>query len=154
MRSNPYEAYIEDEILTADPVKLVQMLYQGAMEAVADARAKLAAGDIKGRSAAVTKAVEILAELSCSLDHERGGGLSASLAALYDFVQRRLLAGNQEQADLPLAEAKRILQTLAEAWLDLPVASDASAKPDLGGGPGQASDWIGRRERVPLSCAY
>ena len=70
MQTNPYEAYIEDEILTADPVKLVQMLYRGAMEAIADARVKLARGDIKGRSGAVTKAVEILAELSSSLDHE------------------------------------------------------------------------------------
>jgi flagellar protein FliS len=140
MRSNPYRAYVEDEILTADPVKLVQMLYRGAMEAVADARAKLAMGDIKGRSAAVTKAVEILAELSSSLDHERGGELSASLAALYDFAQRRLLAGNQEQADRPLAEAGRVLETLGEAWMGLAVPS-----------PGRAA---GQPERVPLSCAY
>jgi flagellin-specific chaperone FliS len=39
------------------------------MEAVLDARTNLARGDIKGRTAAVTKAVEILAELSSSLDH-------------------------------------------------------------------------------------
>ena len=145
MRSNPYQAYVEDEILTADPVKLVQMLYRGAIEAVADARAKLARRDIKGRSAAVTKAVEILGELSSSLDHERGGELSASLAALYDFVQRRLLAGNQEQADRPLAEAGRILQTLGEAWLGLEVPSDANAK------PGRSAY---QTEYVPLSCAY
>jgi flagellar protein FliS len=140
MLSNPYQAYIEDEILTADPIKLVQMLYRGAMQAIADARAKLAMGDIKGRSAAVTKAVEILAELSSSLDHERGGELSASLAALYDFAQRHLLAGNQEQADRPLAEAGRVLETLGEAWMGLAVPP-----------PGRAA---GQPERVPLSCAY
>ena len=145
MRSNPYQAYVEDEIMTADPVKLVQMLYRGALEAVRDARAKLAMADIKGRSAAVTKAVEILGELSSSLDHERGGELSANLAALYDFAQRRLLAGNQEQADQPLAEAERVLQTLGEAWIGLEGVSDATAK--LGRPAAQS-------ERVPLSCAY
>jgi flagellar protein FliS len=153
MRSNPYQAYVEDEILTAGPVKLVQMLYLGAMDAVADARARLAAGDIKGRSAAVTKAVGILAELSSSLDHERGGELSASLAALYDFAQRRLLAGNQKQADLPLAEAERILQTLREAWIGLEAPSDTNAKLAPSGGSGQALDRIAQREHVPLSCA-
>lgn len=143
MRSNPYQAYIETEILTADPVKLVQMLYRGAMEAVGDARAKLAIRDIKGRSAAVTKAVEILAELSSSLDHERGGELSVSLAALYDFVQRRLLAGNQEQSDRPLAEAERVLETLGEAWMGLEVPSEASTK---------LSRQAARPEHVPVSC--
>jgi flagellar protein FliS len=145
MRSKPYQSYVEDEILTADPVKLVQILYRGAMESVADARAKLALGDIKGRSTDVTRAVEILTELTSSLDHERGGELSASLAALYDFAQRRLLAGNQEQADGPLAEAERILQTLGEAWMGLEVPSDARAK------LGRAAAQV---EHIPLSCAY
>src|SRR5438552_16754016 len=95
------------------------MLYRGEIKAVSDARAKLAWGDIKGRSAAVTKAVEILGELFSSLDHERGGVLNANLAALYDFAQRSLLAGNQEQADRPLAEAERVLKTLGEAWMGL-----------------------------------
>jgi flagellar protein FliS len=151
MRTNPYQAYVEDEILTADPIKLVQILYRGAMEAVFDARAQLARRDIKGRSAAVTKAVEILAELSSSLDHERGGELSAHLAALYDFAQRRLLAGNQEQVDGPLAEAERVLKTLEEAWTGLEVAG--SAKPIRSAGAEHAPDRSASQEYVPLSCA-
>lgn len=125
MGPNPYQRYIEHEVLTAEPVRLVQLLYQGAAEAIASARQKLARGDIKGRSAAVTKAIEILAELSASLDHQHGGEVSARLAALYDYVQRRLLEGNLQQRDQPFAEAERILETLSDAWLQIQLPAAA-----------------------------
>jgi flagellar protein FliS len=116
MRTNPYEAYINDEILNADPLKLVQLMYQGTIDAVTSARASLARRDIKARSGSITKAILILTELSSSLNHEKGGELSARLAALYDYMQRRLLEANQTQVDAPLAEVAQLLQTLFEAW--------------------------------------
>lgn len=127
MKANPYQKYLEHEVLTAEPIRLVQLLYQGVIEAVASARRMLARGDIKGRSAAVTKAVEILTELSAALDHNQGGELSSALAALYDYAQRRLLEGNHEQKDQPLAEAERILRTLGEAWLKIEVPAGVKA---------------------------
>ena len=151
MRSNPYKSYIEDEILTADPVKLVRMLYRGAVEAISDARAKLAAGDIRGRSASITKAVEILGELSTALDHEHGGELSVALAAIYDYVQRRLLAGNHEQADAPLAEAERVLRPLAEAWVELETVAQPQSVP--ASGAERFRERAAPEEYVPLSCA-
>src|SRR5260370_12337621 len=151
MQSNPYRTYVEHEILTADPIKLTQMLYRGALDAVAAARSNLVKGDIKGRSAAVTKAVEILAELCSSLDHERGGELSVSLAALYDYAQRRLLAGNQAQADRPLAEAQRLLETLGEAWVGLEATEATKTIRPLGAPLGD--DDVVSRRYVPLSCA-
>ena len=119
MRSNPYQQYANNEILTADPIKLIRLLYSGALEAVAEARTRLAHGDVKGRSAAITKAIQILTELAVSLNHEKGGELSARLAALYDYAQRRLIAANYEQIDAPLAEVEGILQTLSDAWLSV-----------------------------------
>lgn len=116
MRNNPFQHYVDNEILTADPIKLVQMLYRGATEAVDEARAALSRGRIKERAQAITKAVEILAELTIALDHGQGGELSANLAALYDYMQRRLLEANHEQSDAPLAEVERLLGTLSEAW--------------------------------------
>jgi flagellar protein FliS len=113
-------AYQEEEILSADPMALVRLLYRGAIEAVETARKRLAARDIRGRSAATSKAVEILGELIASLHHEGGSGVSRRLLELYDYMQRRLLAAHFEQADAPLAEVLNLLQTLAEAWNRLP----------------------------------
>src|SRR5258708_6161902 len=102
MRTNGYLNYLENEVLTADPVKLIQLLYRGALDATSDARRCLAMQDIRGRSEALTKAMLILAELAHSLNHEKGGEMSRNLAGLYDYIQRLLLQSNSEQSEPPL----------------------------------------------------
>jgi flagellar protein FliS len=116
MMNPAHEAYLSQRILSADPVELVRMLYAGVSEAVETARVRLAARDIRGRSAAISKAVEILTELAATLDHGRAPELSRNLAALYDYMQRRLLEANFKQADTPLAEVLGLVRTLAEGW--------------------------------------
>lgn len=116
MMNPAHEAYLSQRILSADPVDLVRMLYTGVSEAVEGARAHLAARDIRRRSAAISKAVEILAELTATLDHGHAPELSRNLAALYDYMQRRLLEANIQQADAPLAEVMGLVRTLAEGW--------------------------------------
>ncbi len=116
MPSNPYTTYLEASVLTAEPVELVRTLYRGALDAVGDARACLAAADIAGRSAAVSKAVNILRELAFSLDPAHEPGMARNLLELYDYMQRRLLASHLEQSDAPLAEAAGLLATLSGAW--------------------------------------
>lgn len=160
MRTNPYQTYLDAEILTAEPLKLVRLLYRGALEAVRTARAKLAGRDIRGRSSAVSKSIEILAELSSSLNHQRGGELSARLAALYDYMQRRLIEANREQSDSPLAEVEKLLITLEEAWCQTggSPAETAHAIPD-GTVPVDSSEVgvlnpIESADYVPLRSAY
>ena len=110
------DAYLEGRILSADPLELVRMLYQGCSDAVREARRRLDDGDIAERSRAITKALEILAELSQSLDRARGGQIAARLAQLYDYMQGRLIDANCRQEDAPLAEVLALLATLGEAW--------------------------------------
>lgn len=156
MRTNPYQTYVEDEILTADPVKLIQLLYRRTAECVSEAREKLAAGDIKGRSAAITKAIEILAELSFSLDHVKGGELSARLAALYDYMQRRLIEANQQQLDAALVEVQTLAGVLDEAWSQVEAPAGLAMTPPRGKPVEMDEDALGHMapaDYVPLSCA-
>lgn len=111
-----HNAYLESQVLSADPVELIRILYRGAVESVREAREHLANGEIAARSAAISKCIGILIELSASLNHSDGGGLSANLARLYDYMQQRLIQANLRQQDEPLAETLKLLQTLAEAW--------------------------------------
>lgn len=110
------DAYLESKVLSADPVELVRILYEAALEAVANARRSLRQGDIAARSNEITRAQLVLTELGLSIDHERGGAVSRNLAELYDYMQRRLIQANLEQADSPLAEVARLLETLLEGW--------------------------------------
>jgi flagellar protein FliS len=116
-------AYLEDEILNADPVKLVQMLYSGALDATGAARQHLASGAIRQRSGQIMKAWEILLELKASLDQQQGGEIGRSLAGLYTYMQARLLEANTQQSDAPLAEVESLLSTLGDAWHGVKQAS-------------------------------
>jgi len=115
MANTIYNTYLEAEVFGADPVKLIHMLYRGAIEAVGAARRHLAAKQIRERSRQVNKAWSILQELSQSLDLERGGEIACRLGELYDYMQRRLIEANAQQSDAPLAEVESLLNTRCEA---------------------------------------
>jgi len=116
MPSNVYRSYLENDVLTADPLKLVQLLYEGAIEAIESARRHLGAGDVWARARAITKALAILHALTASLDHAKGGELSVRLAGLYDYIERLLIDANSKQEERPLVEARQLLNVLMEGW--------------------------------------
>jgi flagellar secretion chaperone FliS len=133
----PQNAYLESQVLTADPLELVRLLYRGAGDATRCARAHLAAGRIAQRSRQISKAHAILTQLSVSLDHVRGGKLSIRLAELYDYMQRRLLEANLRQKAEPLVEVESLLATLLEGWDQIrtePPAPQEVASAPLDGG--------------------
>jgi flagellar protein FliS len=113
---NAGRTYWEEDILQAETLKLVQLLYRAAIEAVADARRFLALGLIRDRSRQISRACEILSELHHGLDVDRGGELAARLEQLYEYMQRRLLEANLHQTDGPLDDVETLLRTLLEAW--------------------------------------
>jgi flagellar protein FliS len=144
MRNHGYQNYLDNEILAASPLKLIEMLYDGALDSIAAARRHMRGKDIPARTRAINKALRIVTELACCLNHEAGGDLSRKLSGIYGYVTRLLIAANTKQLEAPLAEAEGLLATLADGWktcspcgceLDLPdsdllrpdayVASDA-----------------------------
>ena len=110
------QAYLETEVLQAEPLRLLQLLYRGALTAVGGARESLRAGNIAERSRRITRAEEIVFELSNSLDLERGGEVAFKLARLYEYVQLRLHEANCLQREEPLVEVENLLSTLLEGW--------------------------------------
>src|SRR5437588_12825852 len=91
--------YLEAQVMGASPIELVNLLYRGAIDAVGSARRHLAAGNIRQRSSQITRAWEILHELSTSLDLSQGTDLTRNLAELYGYIQSRLLDANTKHAD-------------------------------------------------------
>lgn len=106
--------YLETEVFSADPVKLVCMLYRGAIDAVRAARRHLQEKDIRQRSKNIMKAYGILQELSRSLDPQYE--ISGNLGGLYTYMQKQLLEANGKQMEAPLEEVERLLSTLLEGW--------------------------------------
>ncbi len=119
------DVYLESRVLSADPIELIRILYEHALQSLADARLSLAGGDIAGRSKSISRVIAILSELEGSLDHEVGGPISRNLADLYQYMRQRLLESNLRQEDAPLAEVESLLRTLGEAWKNAQPASPA-----------------------------
>ena len=136
MATDLRQTYLERDILEADKHKLVLLLYRSALQSLDEAHASLMRGKIANRSRHITRASEILNELALAVDHESGGELSRNLVELYDYQQVLLQRANSEQAAPPLLEAKRLLETLSEAW-EICVRgahpdTDSLASPDTG----------------------
>jgi flagellar protein FliS len=138
MAYTTYDRYLETEVLSADPIQLVNMLYRGALEAVSTARIHLAARAIAERSGRIMKAWDILHELSTSLDRAQAPELSSRLAELYAHMQQRLIDANVQQADAPLAEVETLLITLSEAWQTVQTSAPRARE----------------AEYQPVSCAF
>jgi len=147
MRSKAYQSYLDEEVLSANPLKLVELLYRGALDSITSARRFLRLGDIRARSRAINHTMEILVELARSLNHEAGGQVSRNLAELYAYMQTLLIEANTRQSDPPLAQTERLLSTLLEAW-----SESAKAVTQNANQAGTLLPDVPSHE--PVSCAY
>jgi flagellar secretion chaperone FliS len=116
MPRNAHNAYLESRILSAEPVELICLLYQGAISEVREARRHLQDKNIRARSKSISKVHDILSELTTVLDHKQGGEIAKNLARLYDYMMRRVTEANFKQIDEPLVEMLGLLTTLKEGW--------------------------------------
>jgi len=118
---NALKAYtnvgVETSVGTADSHKLIAMLYQGALLAIANARNGMLRKDIPAKGKAITHAIRIIGEgLQASLDKNVGGKLAHDLSALYDYMSLRLVEANLKNDIEMLDEVARLLNEIKGAW--------------------------------------
>jgi len=115
---------LETGIDSASPHRLVLMLFDGALSAIADARKHMGAGNVSAKGVAISQAISIIGEgLRVSLDMERGGAIAAQLGDLYDYMTRRLVEANANNSQEMLAEVSSLLGELQAAWVQIGVRS-------------------------------
>ncbi len=105
---------------SADPHKLVELLYDGLAEALTITRGAVERGNIAEKVMAVRKAAGIIDALRASLDLERGGEVAANLERLYDYMGRLLTRANLHGDVHALREMLSINETLRNAWAAIP----------------------------------
>lgn len=111
------QAQVDSGVASASPHKLISMLYEGALVAIANACVHLERGDIPSRGAAISKAIAIIDEgLKVSVDLEAGGELAQNLTALYEYMSYRLLNANLKADRAGLDEVAALLKELKRAW--------------------------------------
>lgn len=111
---------VETGVMGASPHRLIVMLYQGARQAIAQARMHVQQGNVPARGEAIGKAIQIVESgLQQSLNLEAGGEIAERLNALYGYMSRRLLEANVKQSEAMLVEVDGLLATLEEAWIGI-----------------------------------
>jgi flagellar protein FliS len=115
----------------ASPHRLIVLLYQGARQAIAQARMHLQQGNVAERGMAISKAIRIIESgLQQSLNRDVGGEIAERLNALYSYMARRLLEANIKQSETMLVEVDGLLATLEEAWIGIaPEIARMAAQP-------------------------
>jgi flagellar protein FliS len=116
MSLSAYKTSLEAQILSSDPVQLVDILYSLAIDSVEAARSAHQRGDIFSRGRHTTKTFDVLVELQHSLNFERGGEIARNYARLYDYCQRRALEGHTAASEACFAEVASLLGDMKEAW--------------------------------------
>ncbi|AKV95040.1 flagellar protein FliS [Marinobacter sp. CP1] len=102
--------------MDADPHRLIQLLYNGAIERINMAKARIQAKDYAGKGKLINKAIEIIGGLRSFLDFEKGGELAARLEALYDYMERTLLEASAKNDTAKLDEVLNLLRSVKEGW--------------------------------------
>jgi flagellar protein FliS len=117
---NPWKSYHQTATLTAPPGQIILMLYDGALRFLDRALTGFNHTDPAQLNMTVhnnlQRASDIIRELDCVLNLEKGGELAETLHRLYDYFQERLHASNVRKQRHGIEEVIQHLGVLREAW--------------------------------------
>ena len=129
MTVNPYLKYRVNSIETADPVRLVLMLYQGVLRFTQRGIQANERHEIQVAHESFVRAQAIVAELMSSLNLEAGGEIARNLMALYEYCHRRLVEANCRKSAEPAAEVVELFRELLSAWQTIAEGQAAADAP-------------------------
>jgi flagellar protein FliS len=111
--------YLKSAVMTASAEQLQLMLFDGAVRFAERGKAALEGSDFEGAFNALERAQRIVLELSNGLRREVSPQLVDQMAALYDFIYRRLIDANICHDTQAADDALRILRHQRETWVML-----------------------------------
>ena len=119
MYNSGLQSYRKTKVITADPKRLVLMCYEGAIDSLKMAKNRYAVNDFEGKCTVIHKTLDIINELQCSLDFEKGGAIAANLNSLYNYMIQRILHADVNRDMNAIDEVIGMLNELKSAWEDI-----------------------------------
>jgi len=129
-----HQTYRRMQTSTASPGELIGMLYDALVRNLTRAESGLQTHDIEAAHQALLRSQDIVLELIASLDTDAEGGagrIARQLAPLYEYMYHRLLDASMHKDTTPIAEVRRLVQPVREAWRGAleQIAYQAAASP-------------------------
>lgn len=100
----------------ASPHRLVQMLMQGGLDRIAQAKGAMERNDIPNKGILIGKAIGIVGGLLEGLDLDNQSDSVGELASLYEYMMKRLTEANAKTDPKILDEVADLLRTVKEGW--------------------------------------
>ncbi|MDR2124996.1 MAG: flagellar export chaperone FliS [Desulfovibrio sp.] len=145
------QSYFRTQVSTTSQGDLVVMLFDAAVKFLVTAKVGLANGDMAGKGIAVSRALDILNELSSSLNIEKGGDLAVNLHSLYSFCSNHLVRANLKKDPAMIDEVIKILAGIRGAYAEIAELPEArAAAAETAAGRRAASAGIGLRGPIPV----
>lgn len=97
-------------------LQLILSMMSGAQDRIAAARGHLERQETQQKGEQLGKAIGLIDGLRGALDHAGGTEIAGNLDALYEYMTRRLVEANAQDAVEPLEEVGVLLGEIREAW--------------------------------------
>ncbi len=117
---------LDAELAVADPHRVIQMLMQGVLERVAQAKGAIERRDYEAKAYAISKAMAIINGLQDSLDLSHGQ-VPQDMLALYLYMKDRLTDASTQMDVAALDEVTNLMTTIKSAWDQIPEAEKQKA---------------------------
>lgn len=108
--------YKRSSIETAGKLDLLIMCYENAILCLAQVKEHIKEQEMWKKAQKFQKALNLISELQCSLNMEKGGQIAKNLDALYSYITKRLLLGDIHKDLTAYDECIHILNELLESW--------------------------------------
>lgn len=109
--------------MSASPVQLVVMLYDGSLRFMEEGKRAIIAKDLATQNAKLQRAQKIVMELMSTLNFNAGGEISKNLLSLYSFVLNELVEGNMNDDPDRIDVAMKTMSELREGWVTIEAQS-------------------------------
>lgn len=104
----------------ADPYRVIQLLMQGCLERLAQARGAIERRDFEAKSQSISKTMAIINGLQDSLDLSYGK-VPEDLFALYDYMKVRMMDASRDMDMAAIDEVMNLMLTVKSGWDAIPV---------------------------------
>jgi flagellar protein FliS len=122
---------VQTGVENATPHRLIQMLFEGALDRLAQTKGAIQRRDYETKSKVLNKAMQIIAGLRSCVDLDSGKEVAENLDALYDFMLRRLVSASARNDLDILDEVAALIRTIKSGWDEMPEKFRVMSKVEL-----------------------
>lgn len=106
----------QTQLTDADPHRLIQMLMDGGLSRLAQARGAMQYGQLAAKGELIGKAIGIIGGLRDGLNFEQGGEIAVNLDRLYEYMMSRLVKANRDNDVALIDEVAGLLRNVKSGW--------------------------------------